>query len=182
MKRLLFAAILILVSASIASSLALACLECSAQQDTKPEMIKVEYDQQKDVTQITLNPMVLISRKFEELRFGAVTSYKGREKQKPDVIALIFLSLSKVDMNKYESARKLTILSGEQRFFVGETQRAKQSQNGLFIESMSTVIPFDTFLKISQARAVTFKLGTSEIKLSADQISMLRATVSYAMQ
>lgn len=148
-------------------------------QERKGELVKVEYDQDKDLTQISLNPIIIASRKFEELRLGAVSAYPGKVKTRPKEIALIFLSLSATDANKYESARKLTIVADGERIAIGEAQRTKQAQSGLFIESMMVSIPTDLFLRISWSKEVTLKLGFTEIALSPAHITILRAAASY---
>ncbi len=151
-------------------------------QEGKAQLVKQEYFEKQDVTQITLNPFILASRKFEELRLGAVTSYPGKVKTKPREVALLFVSLSKADTNKYESARMLTIITNEQRYPLGETKRSKQARDSLFIETMAAVIPMDTFVRICWSKEVSIKLGLTEVKLSPDQISLLRAAASYMTQ
>jgi hypothetical protein len=158
------------------------CAAAAQAQETQGQSVKVNYDAQKDITQITLNPMILVSRKFEELRLGAMTSYKGKVKVEPKEVALIFVSLSAMDVNKYESTRQLTVVADGQRFPLGETQRSKQAQNGLFIESMAAIVPFDMFLRICRAKDVTMKLGLTTVKLSTQQITLLRAAASYMAQ
>ena len=151
-------------------------------QQPKVELVKVEYNEQKDLTQITLNPIILASRKHEELRLGAVTSYPGKVKQKPREVALLFISFSRSDTDKYDAARMLTVTTNTQKYPLGETKRTKQAQEGLFIETMAAVVPMDTFVSICWSKEVTIRLGLTDVKLSPDQISLLRAAVSYMTQ
>jgi hypothetical protein len=144
--------------------------------------IKTEYNSQKDITQITLNPIVLASRKLEQLQLGAVTGYPGKTKTQPREVALIFLSLSPLDTNKYESARKLSITADGEKVFAGPTQYSKQSQNGLFVESLTALIPFDAFLRLCRSKEASIKLGFTEVALSAKQIMLLQAFASYASE
>jgi hypothetical protein len=146
------------------------------------QLIKTEYDAKKDFTQLTLNPIILASRKFEELRPGAVTGYPGKVKSKPKSIALFFLSLSKTDENRYESARKVIVVADERRFDWGETQRSKQAQNGLFIETMTIAAPIDDFLFVTGAKQVKLKLGLTEVELTTDQMKLLRLLASYIVE
>jgi hypothetical protein len=148
-------------------------------QEVKGDLLKVEYDAQKDVTQISLNPIILISRKHEELRLGAVTGYPGQVKVAPREVILVFVSLTGADVNKYEAARKLTVIIGEQRLPMGETKRAKATQGGLFIETLTISIPMDLFLRMGRAKEVTLKLGFTEVPLTPQQITILRAAGSY---
>ncbi len=148
-------------------------------QESKGELVRVDYDAQKDQTQISLNPVVLISRKHEELRLGAVTVYPGRVKVVPREVVLVFVSLTGAEVNKYESARKLTVIIGEQRLPLGESKRSKQLQDGLFIETMTLSIPMDIFLRMGRAKAVTLKLGFTEVPLTPAQLTILRAAGSY---
>jgi len=146
------------------------------------QLIKTEYDASKDLTQITLNPIILASKKFEELRLGAVTGYPGKVKSKPKEIALVFLSLSKTDENRYEASRKLSVVADERRFNWGETQRTKQQQNGLFMETMTTLVPIDDFLFIAKAKQLKLRLGLTEVELSAGQMSVLRLLAGYIVE
>ena len=171
----LFVALCLLFAIEVGSSSAVL-----AQETRGP--LKVEYNSQKDLTQITLDPFVLTSRKLEELRLGAVTGYPGKTKSQPKEVALIFLSLSPLEGNKYEAAHKLTITADGQRIVLGPMQYAKQSQNGLFIESMTTGIPFESFLRVCRSKEVTIKLGFAEVTLSPKQITLLQAFASYATE
>jgi hypothetical protein len=146
------------------------------------QLIKTEYDEKKDFTQLTLNPIILASRKLEELRLGAVTGYPGKVKSKPKDIALVFLSLSKTEENRYESARKLIIVADERRFDWGEMKRSKQAQNGLFMETMTTTVPIDDFLFVTGAKHVKVRVGLTEVDLTTDQLSVLRLLASYIVE
>ena len=148
-------------------------------QESKGKLIKVEYDSTKDITQITLNPFPLASRKFEELRLGAVAGYPGKVRVKPKEVALIFISLSTSDASKYQAARKLTVTLDGDKLTLGEAQYSKQSQGGLFMETMPITIPMDVFLRMSGSNTVSIKLGFTEVKLTTEQIEILRIAASY---
>jgi len=145
----------------------------------EPERIRTEYDESKDLTTITLNPLVLVSRRHEELRLGAVASYKGKGKGPPRAVTLIIISLSKFDSDRYATARKLTFTADGERLSLGQTQRTKQSQGGVFIESMAAEVPFDGFMKIARAKEVSLKLGLTEVRLPPEQITVMRAYAGY---
>jgi hypothetical protein len=148
-------------------------------QETKGQLVKVEYDSNKDITQISLNPFILASRKHEELRLGAIAAYKGKVRVRPAEVTLIFLSLSASDTSKYESARKLTVTADGQHLALGEARYSKQAQNGLFVESLMIAIPIDVFLRVCGSKDVTMKIGFTEIELSPKQIEILRIAASY---
>jgi hypothetical protein len=148
-------------------------------QESSGKLVRVEYDSNKDFTSITLSPFVLASRKFEELRLGAITGFAGKTRVRPKEVALVFVSLSTSDMNKYVSTRKLTVTLDGERLAVGETQHSKQTQNGFFVETMPITIPMDLFLRISQAHEVTMKLGFTEIKFTPEHLQILRIAASY---
>jgi hypothetical protein len=146
------------------------------------QLIKVEYDSSKDLTQITMNPIVLASRRLEELRVGAIARYPGQKKTRPSEVLLIFFSLSHTDENRYEAARKLMLVADGKRLDLGETQRSKQSQSGVFIETMVARVPIDDFLLVSKSKQVKLKLGLTEIELSPAQINVLKLTASYLIE
>ncbi|HEY6121501.1 MAG TPA: hypothetical protein VIV66_16190 [Pyrinomonadaceae bacterium] len=151
-------------------------------QEPKDKLIHTEYNAENDVSQLTLNPIIIASRKFEELRLGAVAAYKGKVKTRPEAVALVFLSLSKSDVDKYEAARKLTIVADGQRFPFGEAQRSKQATNGLFIETLTISIPIDVFLRVFRSKEVSLKLGFTEVELLPAQIVIFQAFGSYATE
>ncbi len=84
--------------------------------------------------------------------------------------------------HRYESARKLTIVADGRRFALGETQRTMQYGNGVFIESMTAVVPYETFTQTAYAKKVSVKLGLTEFELNSDHTKMLRAAASYMTQ
>jgi hypothetical protein len=164
---------------SVANIILLALYATTTCGQTSNQLVKVEYDSGKDITQVNLNPIVLASRKFEELRLGAVAGYPGKVKSKPSEIVLILMSLSHTDENRYESARKLSVVADERKFDFGETQRAKQAQNDLFIEMMIAKVSMNDFLFVSKAKQVKLKLGLTEVELSSSQINALKLFASY---
>ena len=139
----------------------------------------VEYDEKSDTTKVTLNPIILVSRRHEELRLGAFSAYPGKDRATPKEVALVFISLTSAPSTKYESARQLTIIADGERFKCGQTQRTTQSNKGVFMESLTAVVPFETFVKVARASDVTVKLGITEVKLNPKQVLMLRAAASY---
>jgi hypothetical protein len=143
------------------------------------QLVKVEYDASKNFTQISLNPIVLASRKLEELRLAATSGYSGKTRSKPTEITLIFFSLSHTDEDRYGATHKLSAVADGHRFDWGETTHAKQASNGLFIEVMMANVPTDDFLAVSKAKAVRIKIGFAEVELSSAQINILRLTASY---
>ena len=145
----------------------------------KEQLVKVEYDASNNFNQISLNPIVLASRRQEELRLAATTGYSGKTRTKPTEITLILFSLSHVDENNYGATHKLSAVADGHRFDWGETSHAKQATNGLFIEVMMANIPMDDFLAVSKAKAVRIKIGLAEVELSPEQINILRLTASY---
>ncbi|MDQ3649668.1 MAG: hypothetical protein M3458_05185 [Acidobacteriota bacterium] len=153
-----------------------------AQEAAKPGEITTAYDQSSDTTKVMLQPTIIISRKREELRLGAVSVHHGRVIAKPNKVALVFVSLSVEGGNRYESARKLTIVADGRRFALGETQRTMQSGNGVFIESMTAVVPYEIFSQTAYAKKVSVKLGLTEFELNSDHTKMLRAAASYMTQ
>ncbi len=151
----------------------------SAQEAAKPGEVRVEYDRQNDLTKITLNPIVLASRKQEELQLGAFASYKGQQAGAPKEVTLLFISLSASGVNKYESAHKVTVWADEQRFPLGEAGWSKQAQGTVSIELLAAIVPYDTFSRIAHAKEVHIRLGETEIRLATNHITALRAAEGY---
>ena len=177
-------AVKLISTLAISLTLSLLCAIDVAAQTPQPlptfeQLIKTEYDSNKDVTQISLNPFVLATSKLEELRLGVVSGYKGKTKTVPTDCLLFFFSLTKTDQNKYDPARKLTITADDQRLELGETNRSKQAQNGVFVESMLINVKMEDFLRISRAKTVKIKLGITEVNLTPEQIKLLKLTASY---
>ena len=129
-----------------------------------------------------MDPMVILGRKHEEIRLGVISSSKGRAAAKPKAVILAFVSLSLFNPDRYEPARKLTVLADSKRHPLGETQRSAQTHNGIYTESMLAAVPYETFLQIIYAKKIVVRLGTTEIGLTSDHITQLRAAASYMAQ
>jgi hypothetical protein len=142
------------------------------------QLIKVEYDASKNFTQISLNPIVLASRRMEELRLAATSGYPGKTRTKPTEITLILFSLSHTVENRYGA---LTNCCCRRRspLLIGEKQATQNRANGLFIEVMMANVPMDDFLAVSKSKTVKIKIGLAEVELSPEQINILRLTASY---
>jgi hypothetical protein len=152
---------------------------CVAQEVLKPGEIKVAYDAPSDTTKVLLNPMIVASRKHQELRLGAFSSSKGKTIIKPKEIALVFVSLSVSAGEGYENARKLTVTADARKYPFGGMQRSVQTINGVAAESLLTVMPYETFLAIAYAKKVSLKIGLTEVELTPEHIKTLRAAASY---
>jgi hypothetical protein len=150
--------------------------------ESQASPVRAEYDEKSDTMRVTLNPIILVSRRHEELRLGVFSSHQGKAPAMPKEVALVFISLTASAANKYESARALTIIADGERFRWGETQRTTQTRDGLFMESLMTVVPFETFVKVAGAKEVTVKLGITEVKLKPAQVKMLQAAATYMGQ
>jgi len=148
-------------------------------QETKGQLVKVEYDSTKDLTQITLSPFILSSRKHEELRLGAVAAYPGKVRVRPTEVTLVFISLSASDATKYDAARKVSVTVDGQHLTLGEARYSKQTQEGYFVETLMIGMPLDNFLRISGAKEATLKIGFTEVPLSEKQLEILRIAASY---
>ena len=128
------------------------------------QLVKVEYDASKNFTQISLNPIVLASRRQEELRLAATTGYPGKTRTKPTEITLILFSLSHVDENNYGATHKLSAVADGHRFDWGETSHAKQATNGVFIEVMNHHARDQHHLGREAQRVVTEVVGQELVR------------------
>jgi hypothetical protein len=108
-----------------------------------------------------------------------VAAYPGKVKTRPAEVNLIFLSLSASDMTKYDAARKLSVTLEGQHLALGEARHSKQTQNGLFVETLTLAVPLDVFLRICKSKEVKLKIGFTEIPLSEQHMEILRIAASY---
>ena len=145
----------------------------------KPGEIKVVYDGPNDLTKVMLNPMIVASRKHQELRLGAFSSSKGKTVVRPKEIALVFVALSVSQGEGYENARRLTVTADARKFPFGGMQRSVQTVGGVSAESLVTVVPYETFLEIVYAKKVSLQIGLTEVELTPEHIKTLRAAASY---
>lgn len=145
----------------------------------KPGEIKVVYDGPNDLTKVMLNPMIVASRKHQELRLGAFSSSKGKAVVRPKEIALVFVALSVSQGEGYENARRLTVTADARKFPFGGMQRSVQTVNGVSAESLVMAVSYETFLEIVHAKKVSLKIGLTEVELSPEHIKTLRAAASY---
>jgi hypothetical protein len=117
------------VYAGLLCTIALAVVSVAQTPTPTPneQLVKVEYDASKNFTQISLNPIVLASRKLEELRLAATSGYPGKTRTKPTEITLIIFSLSHTDENRYGATHKLSAVADGHRF---DWERNKPRKTG----------------------------------------------------
>ncbi|MEJ7709604.1 MAG: hypothetical protein WKF84_07025 [Pyrinomonadaceae bacterium] len=73
----------------------------------------------------------------------------------------------------------MTINSADRKYTLGEARRSVQSQTGYSVESLTSSIPYEDFVRIAQSQDIRLRLGLTEIKLNSDQMTILRVAASY---
>ena len=148
-------------------------------QNKKPE-IKVEYDKFKDGTFVGFEPVMVGAAQDSTLRLGMLTGFKGQIPKKPNDLMLIFASPSFVETNQHKSNRSLIILADDERYVMGEASYEVKYDMPLYLEIMAVKVPYNSFMKLSEAKKIEMQFGSAEFTLNESLMEALRSLASHA--
>jgi hypothetical protein len=152
---------------------ALVCVAGTNAQNKKPE-IKVEYDKFKDGTFVSFEPVTIGAAKDTTLRLGMLTGFKGQVPKKPNDLMLVFASPSFVETNQYKNNRSLILLADGERYVLGEASYEVKYDMPLYLEVMAVKVPYNTVMKLSEAKKIEMQFGSTEFALNESLIEALR--------
>jgi hypothetical protein len=181
-----------------ASVFLLACTAPAAAQDSaqgsKPQppanrefkhkaRIEVKYDRFEDETHVKLEPTRVLGGFYEDVKMGASFFYKGQKVSAPDYFYILFVTNTKEWRFLRDSQRELTALADGERLALGTLDRDSHvRESGRVSEIMVKEIPYETFLKIVNAKKVEMKLGSYEFELKEELLEALRDLASRTAQ
>jgi hypothetical protein len=150
-------------------------------QDWKPGEIKVDYDRFEDLTTIRIRPMPLDPSITDGISISALFAFNGQTPPRREPITLQIISAS--DQWRYLYNRELILLVDGERMPMGMLARDfAVEQSGMFLESMSKIIPYDIFLRIANAKKVEGRIGRKEFEMTPDYLKAFRDLASRMRQ
>lgn len=157
----------------------------SAFGQAKPEKIDVTYDRFKDRTTVETDYMRVAGSDWNSnpLEIAARFTYPGKTVSKPQYVILFFYSATKTW--RFKTAPTLIALVDGESLDLGRATLTDQdihtdTYSVSVREYLAAVIPFDTFLKIKNARTVEMQLGTTEFRLNEKVLVTFRELATRA--
>ncbi len=186
------------VAVSVVLSLTFVAHRAAAQdskaQDDKPQppakrqfnhkaKIESKYDRFEDETHVRLESKRVLGGFMEDVKMGASFFYKGQKLSTPEYFIILFVSDTKGWRFLDEAQRELVALADGQRISIGTLDRDSKVRSGGWVsEIMVKEVPYETFLKIVNAKKVEMKLGRYEFELKEEHLEALRDLASRTAQ
>jgi hypothetical protein len=150
----------------------------SLQADLK---VETSYDPMKDKTTVRL-PAVHISGdngKYRSLHMSPAFTYRGKESRTPDIIDFELRTVVKgrLDSDLYV----LFVIDGEKVFLSSNRWAVRRPVPGrVWVgERLVFRMPYETFVKITKAKALELRFDEVKFSLSEEHLRMLRAFGDY---
>ena len=171
--------------------LAFLCLLCAASSATSQpqesssacaglvKQVERKYDRFKDQTTTTLKPIRLLQKESprEELSLSVESTTKGEGQGRPKEVVLLFTSEA-TRWRYYEEADAAFVVDGK-RIEAGKAYATDTLPGSRLIrEKLKLTLPFEKFREIVGGKRVEMKLGPTELQLSAESLSSIRAFAS----
>ena len=106
------------------------------------------------------------------LRLFSAFSYPGHTPQIPEKLMIQFIANS--DYWKYLRNHNITFLLDGVSLKLGQVKRDSSVGSGNVTEHLLKIISLETFLKIINAKEVEVQLGSTEIKISHEELEAMR--------
>jgi hypothetical protein len=150
-----------------------------------PGSFVTEYDKKGDFTRVMLRRIPLygdISRRFLVIELTAYFHYKGTTLARPDVVTLGFVSFA--DEQRFVDFHDLTVKLDGEVVKLGQTELVESKNVGSgarqYREIMRIDVPYETFLKIVNAKKVGVELGRVRFDTDEKHREALRDLASRA--
>jgi len=138
--------------------------------------IETSYDSGKDKTTIRLAPVQISGEngKYRSLQMSPAFSYSGKEPRKPEIIDFELRTVvrGRLDTDLYV----LFMIDGEKVFLSSNRSAIKRPVPGRVWlgERLVFRMPYETFVKITKARALEIRFDDVKFSLSDEHLQLLR--------
>lgn len=156
--------------------------------------VEAEYDSSKNLTELHTRPMVIwkplpISGQlnFEVVEMAISFSYSGKKIVTPDSVTITLYSRN-YSQGRFAKLRDLSFTADAQQFQFGEMELGESSSSYvpasaggdylLVTEKVRKLIPFASFVQISQSAKVKMKVSNSTFKLEKEHLEAFRNFVA----
>lgn len=143
--------------------------------------IETSYDASNDKTTIRLAPVQISGEngKYRSLHMSPAFTYSGKEPRTPDIIDFELQTVVKgrLDTDLYV----LFVIDGEKVFLSSNRWAIKRPVPGrVWVgERLVFRMPYETFVKITKAKALELRLDEVKFSLSEEHLRMLRAFAEH---
>ena len=169
---------LLALSLLAAGSYLLASVLSAAQTESSQANLKIEtsYDAGKDKTTVRLTPVQISGQngKYHSLQMTPSFSYSGKELRAPEIIDFELRTVVKgrLDTDLYV----LFVIDGEKVFLSSNRWAVKRPVRGRVWNGERLVfrMPYETFVKITKAKALEIRFDDVRFTVSGAHLRMLR--------
>lgn len=139
------------------------------------------YDRFRGATVVTTSKMMLRGGK-RSIRIFADYGFPGKTPKKPET-ATLYLYASAGAAVFYDDALGLIFLIDEEPLPLGSMKIVEEEKTSTAVkQTVSIVVPYDTFAKIAGAKKAEFQIGKLEYKLTARHLEAFKNLLSYEVK
>ena len=135
-----------------------------------------DYVALADQTLVKSQNIRVMRDKTGPIQMSAEFTSPGQRIVRPASVLLEFISSAK--SQRYEPSTILTLVVDGEEISFNTTNRVLFIYRGGFVETMVTPLPYNTFLRVANSRAVHVKLGPTEFTLDEKAMEVLRDVAS----
>lgn len=141
----------------------------------RPGKIATYFNADRNVTTVVLGFSDVGGESPCGLYLSANSSYPGKVAAAPREITLVMMRITPEERIKSAPLRDLTFVSDGEVMNLGLMETASQQTNmDLRLETLQLSVPYDSFLKISNAKSVEAKLGSAKFALTENNLTFMR--------
>jgi hypothetical protein len=145
----------------------------------RPGKVATYYDAAKDITNVVLGFSDVGGESPCGLYVSANSFYAGKTATQPSQVKLVIMRITPEDKIKSAPLRDLTFSVNGEVLNLGLMETASQQTNmDLRLETLESSLPFESFVKLVNAKIVEGKLGTAKFRLTDNNLSFMRAFAS----
>jgi hypothetical protein len=146
---------------------------------TRPGKIATYYNAEKNSTTVVLGFSDVGGESSCGLYISANASHPGKTAASPNSVNFVVLRITPEEKIKSAPLRDLTFTADGQVMNLGVMETGSQQSNmDLRFETLQISLPYDSFLKIANAKKVEGKLGTANFRFTENNLSFIREFVS----
>jgi hypothetical protein len=145
---------------------------------TRPGKVANYYNAEKNATTVVLGFSDVGGESPCGLYISANASHPGKSAAPPNSVNLVILRITPEEKIKSAPLRDLTFTADGQVMNLGLMETGSQQTNmDLRFETLQISIPYESFLRIANAKKVEGKLGPAKFTLAENNLSFIREFV-----
>jgi hypothetical protein len=146
---------------------------------TRPGKVATYYNAEKNSTTVVLGFSDVGGESACGLYISANASHPGKTAASPNSVNVVVLRITPEEKIKSAPLRDLTFTADGQVMNLGVMETGSQQSNmDLRFETLQISMPYESFLKIANAKKVEGKLGPANFMLTENNLSFIREFVS----